>query len=256
MAKKPGTDKPLLSQEEPAGEFQFRWRDMVPERQDRRAVKIRTTADKKDLKKLIDFAKMLGARDGLAIKAEKIVTSEVIRLKCRIPTCWGYNSSFSCPPHSAKAGEMRAIIDEYEWALLLSIPPPDGASSSSAEPSEHMNKLKEIVGRTEVEAQYKGYLRAMGFTGGPCTLCGVFGPEWIQTRRKGKEANLCPLLTRELPFCTHYYHCRPAAQAVGIDMYLTAKNVRWEEHLYPPPPVVPRRIDWPCLPGVYPILIV
>jgi hypothetical protein len=39
-------------------------------------------------------------------------------------------------------------------------------------------------------------------------------------------------------------------------MYLTAKNVRWEEHLYPPPPVVPRRIDWPCLPGVYPILIV
>lgn len=256
MAKEPDTDKPQASQEEPAGEFQLQWREMVPERQDRKAVQIRTDVDKKDLKKLITFAKKLGARDGLAIEAEKIVTSEVMRLKCRIPTCWGYNSSFSCPPHSAKADEMRAIINEYEWALLLSIPPPDTDSSSYADTFEHTNKLKEIVGRTEVEAQYKGYLRAMGFTGGPCTLCGIFSPEWIQARKKEKDAILCPLLTRELPFCTHYYHCRPAARAVGIDMYRTAKNAGWEEHLFPPPPVVPRRIDWPCLPGVYPILIV
>jgi predicted metal-binding protein len=254
MAKKPEAEAPQQTEKEPAADFQLQWREMVPERQNRKDVTIRTEADEKDFQDLIDFARGLGARDGLAIKAENIVTTEVMRLKCRVPTCWGYNSSFSCPPHSADAAVMRTIIDEYEWALLVSIPPPD--ASSYADTFEYMNKLKEIVGRTEVEAQYKGYLRSMGFAGGPCTLCGIFSPEWIQARKKGEGAPLCPLLSRELPFCTHYNHCRPAAQAVGIDMYYTAKKAGWEDHLSPPQPVVAGRVDWPCLPGVYPILII
>jgi len=38
-------------------------------------------------------------------------------------------------------------------------------------------------------------------------------------------------------------------------MYLTAKRVGWEKYLYPPEPVADGRMDWPCLPGIYALLI-
>ena len=115
--------------------------------------------------------------------------------------------------------------------------------------------VKEVVGRTEVEAQYSGLLDAMGFPGGPCTLCGMFSEEWIHAFKKRAEVPYCPLLTRTAPLCLHFYHGRPAAQAVGLDMYRTAKNVGWEDYLDPPAPVTDGRMDWPCLAGVYPVLV-
>jgi len=63
------------------------------------------------------------------------------------------------------------------------------------------------------------------------------------------------LVQRTAPLCLHFYHGRPAAQAVGLDMYLTAKRVGWEKYLYPPEPVADGRMDWPCLPGIYALLI-
>ncbi|MEW6439992.1 MAG: DUF2284 domain-containing protein [bacterium] len=239
-----------------AAGFQPTWRAILPERQDRKTAKIRTAADPADLERLAAFAAGLGAGGGVAIPARQIVTSEVMRMKCRIPTCLGYGSSFSCPPHAADAAHMQAVIREYEWALLVGVPLPDDPSPSYEAIFDYMNRMKEIVGRTEVEAQYAGYVNAMGFTGGPCGLCGVFSPAWMKARKAGTRVIACPVLARELPFCAHYHHCRPAARAVGIDIYATARAVGWEDRLSPPPPVRAGRIDWPCLAGVYPILIV
>ncbi|MBI4830772.1 MAG: hypothetical protein HY801_04290, partial [Candidatus Lindowbacteria bacterium] len=132
---------------------------------------------------------------------------------------------------------------------------PPSRSDSYADKYEQINKMKEIVGRTEVEAQYAGYVKSMGFTGGPCTICGIFSLEWVETVKAGGKAQQCPLYTKESQLCFQYYHCRPAAQAVGIDMYATAHNAGWDDYLVPPTPVEQGRTDWPCLPGVYPILI-
>jgi predicted metal-binding protein len=234
-------------------DFVLKAREISPERRDRPAVKIKTKVEERDLEKLIDFAKGLGAKDGTMMSAKDVVTNELMRLKCRIPTCWGYQSSFFCTPETATAEEMRDIIDDYERVLLFSIPPSN--DESYAVRFEAMNKLKEIVGRTEVEAQYTGYINSMGFTGGPCSICGIYSPEWVEAFRSGGNVPQCPLYTKESPLCLQYYRCRPAAQAVGIDMYRTARNAGWEQHLYPPMPVQGGRIEWPCLPGVYPILI-
>lgn len=234
-------------------DFVLRAREITPERLDRPAAKIKTEVEEADLLKLIDFARGLGASDGTAISAKDVVTNELMRLKCRIPTCWGYQSSFFCPPETATADEMRDIIDDYDKVLLLGIPPSDDASYAVR--FEAMNKMKEIVGRTEVEAQYAGYINSMGFTGGPCSICGIYSPEWVEAFRSGRKAPQCPLYTKESPLCLQYYRCRPAAQAVGIDIYMTAKNAGWERHLHPPKPVQGGRIEWACLPGVYPILI-
>lgn len=60
---------------------------------------------------------------------------------------------------------------------------------------------------------------------------------------------------RTTPLCLLFYHGRPAAQAVGFGMYVTAKDVGCEKYLYPPVPVTNGHMDWPCLPGVYPLLV-
>lgn len=230
-------------------------RQFGPERTDRPAVEIKAKAVRADLDRLVDFAKRIGATDALVAPVSVLAVSEVMRLKCQIPACWGYNASPFCPPRTATAEEMKSIIAEYNWALLLAVPRPATATGSAAELFAHSNEVKEIVGRTEVEAQYSSLLDAMGFPGGPCTLCGMFSEEWIRAFRKGAEVPYCPLLERTAPMCLHFYHGRPAAQAVGLDMYLTAKNVGWEEYLYPPVPVTDGHMDWPCLPGVYPVLV-
>jgi predicted metal-binding protein len=230
-------------------------RQFGPERTDRPAVEIKAKAATTDLERLVDSAKRLGATDAMVAPVSVLAVSEVMRLKCQIPACWGYNASPFCPPRTATAEEMQAIIAEYNWALLLAIPRPTAATGSAAKLFAHSNQVKEVVGRTEVEAQYGGLLDTMGFPGGPCTLCGMFSEEWIRAFKKGAEVPYCPLIQRTAPLCLHFYHGRPAAQAVGLDMYLAAKNVGWEAYLYPPTPVTDGHMDWPCLPGVYPVLV-
>lgn len=252
MSKKTDVDRLDEELERQSRLMNLKSRDVLPERLDRPTTRIKSEVEMTDLEVIIKFARELGAEDGVVIEANKIITNEIMRVKCRIPTCWGYNSGYFCPPHTASAKEMADIIADYKWAVLLSIPPAE--SETYADKFEQINKMKEIIGRTEVEAQYVGYVNAMGFTGGPCTICGLFSPDWIENARKGK-ALLCPLYTKESQLCFQYYRCRPSAQAVGIDMYATARNAGWEDYLSSPPPVGEGRIDWPCLPGVYPILI-
>ncbi len=252
MTEKTDVDRMDERLEQQSQLLKLRSRDVMPERLDRPTTKIKSSVDEKDLAKIIEFAKELGAEDGIAISANDIATNEIMRVKCRIPTCWGYNSGYFCPPHTASASEMQEIIDDYNWAVLLSIPPSE--SDSYDEKYDCINKMKEIVGRTEVEAQYVGYVNAMGFTGGPCTICGLFSSDWVKDARKGKALQ-CPLYTKQSQICFQYYRCRPAAQAVGIDMYATAHKAGWDDKLFAPPPVGEGRMDWPCLPGVYPILI-
>lgn len=230
-------------------------RQFGAERTDRPIVNIKAKAEQGDLDKLVTFAKSVGATDALVGTTSVLAITEVMRLKCQIPACWGYNASPFCPPRSATAAEMNAIVRDYTWALLLAVPRPAATTGSAAELFAHSNRVKEIVGRTEVEAQYNGLLDTMGFPGGPCTLCGMFSEEWIRDLKQGADVPYCPLLERTAPLCLHFYHGRPAAQAVGLDMYLTAKNVGWEKYLTPPEPVTDGRMDWPCLPGVYPVLI-
>ena len=188
-------------------------RSPFPEKVDRVSVPIKSSVDGKDLEKIIEFGVEKGASAGIAISTKDIVINDLMQVKCRIPTCWGYNSSYFCPPRTATSEEMREIVQDYEWAILLSIPPPDEPDAPYDDIFNYMNRMKEIIGRTEVESQYTGYVDSMGFTGGPCSICGMFSPEWVQARIEEKKVPHCPLITRESIVCLQFYHCRPATQA-------------------------------------------
>ena len=122
MTKNSDTERPDEHFVKEDSLLNLKMRDVLPERMDRLPSKLKTTVEKEDLEELIRFAKELGAEDGIAVSGRNIVTNEIMRMKCRIPTCWGYNSGYFCPPHSACASEMSDIVSEYDWALLLSIP--------------------------------------------------------------------------------------------------------------------------------------
>ena len=83
-------------------------RQFGPERTDRPAVEIKAKAAKADLDRLVDAAKRIGATDALVAPVSVLAVSEVMRLKCQIPACWGYNASPFCPPRTATAEEMKS----------------------------------------------------------------------------------------------------------------------------------------------------
>lgn len=59
---------------------------------------VNETRIKEDLEKLLEKAREAGATEAVIIPTDKIVIDERVRLKCRIPVCFGYNTNPSCAP--------------------------------------------------------------------------------------------------------------------------------------------------------------
>jgi len=70
------------------------------------------------LNDLSRLAIKLGAADAKSIKADDIVVSDWVRLKCQYG-CDGYGKRLTCPPYSPKPEEFRGILESYESAMLL-----------------------------------------------------------------------------------------------------------------------------------------
>jgi predicted metal-binding protein len=137
---------------------------------------------KKDLEKLLEKAKEAGATEATIIPTDKIVIDERVRLKCRIPLCFGYNTNPGCPPLTPTAEETRQIVSRYRYGILMRLEcPPEDVTYPMflSRGIIWANKIGEVVSRVEAEANYIGYYLAMGFKGGPCGFCGLFCEDYV-----------------------------------------------------------------------------
>ncbi len=137
---------------------------------------------------LVRRATAFGARSARLIRASTIATAPWVRLKCQFG-CDGYGTSRCCPPHTPLPDETRRAIDAYERAILF---------------EAGRNEPKKIAVRLEREAFLAGYYKALGLGAGPCDLC-----------------------REECAFdrgCRHADRARPAMEAMGIDVFATARR--------------------------------
>ncbi len=218
-------------------------RNPLPKQQNRAVTRIKTKVEQKDLEALVQAAEKAGPAvaekagrtaqsEAKIISVDKIVVDERVRWKCIIPICFGYGSSPNCPPHSPTAEEMRRIVSGYEYGIFLRYMPPVSDHvypDFIAKGGMNVNELNEVVSIVETEAQYQGYPLAMGFKGGPCCLCGLFSPEWLEEFFEGKTPGRCPVFQGKT--CHHYLQARPALEACSVDVFATARNVGWDTYL-------------------------
>jgi len=167
-----------------------------------------------DLERYRARAIELGATDAKVISAGDVVLDERVRVKCRYPTCSGYNTNMNCPPHTMNVDEFRAVLGRYRYAILAKV----DVTSGSMEDFKIANRrvLLGIVWKLEAEAFYDGHYFATGFGGTSCK--DMFCPTLDCAALAGQG-------------CRHPYKARPGMHAMGIDVFATAARAGWT--LYP-----------------------
>ncbi len=141
------------------------------------------------MKRYLKYAKHvkeLGAKQAKVIPAKSIVVAEWVRIKCQFG-CDGYGQCLTCPPHSPKPDETRAMLKYYKHALLIR--------------GDEYTDIRAIVSTMEREIFLDGHCKAFGMGAGPCQLC-----------------NECA------EFCRHPDKTRPSLEACGIDVYTTIRS--------------------------------
>jgi len=188
---------------------------------------------KKNLQRYVELAKQMGATDAKYIPASEVVIDPRTPLKCMYPKCHQSGISAFCPPSPfvMDPEQTKKIRDLYRWAVVAmiqtpskdfvcSLPvgqrkgrPPDYTPAGSRDSATQIYK---ILCEVEAMAFYDGYYYSMGFGSGPC------------------KSALCqgqPCTLQEGQQCRFPLRARPAAEAVGIDSYATARKLGWD--IYP-----------------------
>jgi predicted metal-binding protein len=149
-------------------------------------------------------------------------------LKCLVPLCDGCGQNLMCPPWIMSVQEFGDALLKYSWAVLIQIEAPitpemkkevekavDVAALYGSDKFADIYKkefgpvrmkLHQLVNKLEASANMLGYRFATGFKAGSCRLC----PERAVNEPKR--------------ICRHPYQSRPAMEAVGIDVFETARN--------------------------------
>ena len=173
-----------------------------------------------DLGKYTKLAVGLGAADACVIETCEIVVDDRVRLKCRIPTCFGYGTSANCPPHSLRPDETRRIVKQYEKAVVFKLDvPPEVIIRDKNTIKERVgaySTILDIVNAIESAAFYDGYYLAVGFGAGSCKSTFCYNVD-------------CKVLAGEK--CRLALKSRPSMEAVGIDCYSLATKIGWD--IYP-----------------------
>jgi len=129
-----------------------------------------------------------GGIESKIIPVDQVVVSDWVYWKCRFG-CPHYGTTLTCPPHSPNPEQTRALLQGYEWALLIKYDSP-----------EYHQLLLDL----EREAFLSGFYKALGLTAGRCRLCEVCNP---------KDG-----------ICEHQDQVRPSMESCGIDVFATARN--------------------------------
>lgn len=183
------------------------------------------TREDEKLKELRKFAINSGAMRAKIIDTKLITVDERVQLKCRYPPCINYGKNLMCPPYTPTAKEFEGIVAKYKNAMLVQLdePIPDTVKtrikkdnvklaemnkegelvSINAKLTENWKKFHALVSNIERESFKYGYYLSLGLIIGNCMLCETCDPK--------------------LP-CKHPYEARPSMEAMGIDVFKTAKN--------------------------------
>ena len=121
--------------------------------------------------RLLEKGKSYGLTAILPFIIDKIRVSEWVRLKCHYG-CSRFDSNWTCPPATPGPDKVRAILDEYELALLLV-----GTRSCS---DFYLNNGRKRTGQVrcwkgtislERMLFLEGYYKAFSLVGECCALC-------------------------------------------------------------------------------------
>jgi predicted metal-binding protein len=190
-----------------------------------------------DLKKLCEDAIENGASRAKFFDAHAVVVDERVRLKCQVPLCPSFGINLCCPGKNIPSvHEFRSMLANYNYAILVQVDTPlseelakiiqsnESVGEIYESPSYFENRkdtldkgqinLHKIVNKAEAKAYSMGFYFATGFIGGSCKLCSK-----CVTQQSGEA-------------CKHPFQARPSMEAVGIDVFKTAKNIGFE--LAPP----------------------
>jgi predicted metal-binding protein len=156
-----------------------------------------------------------GASDAKVIPASQIPVEDDIILFCKDPLCDSYGQSIHCPPHAMAPQSMRAVIGNYQKALIFKLElPSEQLLDESC--NLHFKKIFRIAAKLEQAALAAGYTESSGYAAGSCKP--VFCPSYkCQALRDGTS-------------CRYPAEARPSMEAVGINVFKLYENVGWEIH--------------------------
>ena len=149
------------------------------------------------LEKYCEKALQAGATDAKIIHPSTVVTAPWVRIKCMFGCQY---QRYNCPPHSPTPAETRAILDSYKRAILFRCEAP-ASKERGRKNVAYFNALIDLEG----EIFKDGYYKAFVMIAGPCYMCKECGKfTGVPCRNPGRP--------------------RPSMEAMGIDVYQTARN--------------------------------
>lgn len=177
------------------------------------------------LKALQEFAIKSGASHAKIIDPKTITVDERVQLKCRYPPCANYGKNRMCPPYTPPAREVEGIVAKYGNAMLVQLDAqiPDNIKSRIREDGARLadiakegdldsfnkkllddwKRFHALITDIEREAFRNGFYLSLGLVMGSCRLCDECDPKQP---------------------CKHPYESRPSMEAMGIDVFKTAKD--------------------------------
>jgi predicted metal-binding protein len=176
-----------------------------------------------DLDILCSMAKFKGASGAAIMSVNGVITDPRVRLKCMVPLCPNYGRNLMCPPNVMSQDDFAKVLKKFSHAIIVQYPVPLIQPFIASAEGNDIQKLYEkgeyhdllvksergfmaLLRDLELEAMRKGDRYATAFGGGACHLCD-------ECVGQGSGAK-----------CRHPFMSRPAMEAMGIDVYETAKN--------------------------------
>jgi predicted metal-binding protein len=139
--------------------------------------------------KWLYVAREMGFRNAVVIPVDQVTIAPWVPLKCRYG-CSTYGRNRQCPPHAMQPDKVRDLLKSYEHALLVEGTPPGRRFHD------------QLIG-LERKAFLAGCHKAFALGAGPCPVC-----------------ETCP----EDGTCRQPEEARPSMEALGIDVYETARR--------------------------------
>ncbi|KJS18488.1 MAG: hypothetical protein VR69_00455 [Peptococcaceae bacterium BRH_c4b] len=175
------------------------------------------------------------------INTNIIDINEMVKLKCRIPRCFHFQSCANCPPFTPDVEVFKKAIRKCNYAILIKYnvePAEDFADRkiSLKNAKLHERQIAKIVAEVEIAAFQDGYYLAMGLSCGSCRsyLC---NDEICQFLDSGR--------------CKFPRVARPSMEAMGIDVYKLVATVGWDIY-----PIGPEKVHHSTIPSASAVGIV
>lgn len=160
----------------------------------------------KFLARVIRDPSEFGASEARFIHAHQVMTAGSPRLRCQL-SCSQTLQSVTTPPHTPRHDEVRAMLDEHRYGLLLRRDEPYGARPAR----EAWNAFSTAMLALERECLGRGYPKAFALAIGNC---------------------LAPLAEDDgARPCDYPGKARPTLEAIGIDLKETLELVHWSGYL-------------------------